>query len=169
MSSKSKWWLGLALLAVMTSAQAKREWGEMDYEFPEDKPWVEVQQSLPPYPKPENEVPFYVSATTPHKFFLDRNSIHIGKDGVVRYALILRTAGGATNITFEGIRCATKQMKIYAIGRYDGQWAKPRESEWRDISYHEVNRQHSRLYNEILCTDKIPVRSVEDILRLMKQ
>ncbi len=166
---KIQWIAGSIMLFAAGSVMAAHQWGEDQYQFEEDKPWVELQQQLPPYPKAENEVEFYVGPATPHHFYLDKTSINIGSDGVVRYTLVVKTAGGAENVSFEGIRCATKEWKIYALGGLNSQWAEPRKSEWRDINYQDVNRQHNRLYGDILCPDKLPARSVDEILRRMKE
>lgn len=166
---KQKQWIAGGLLLLAAGAAWADGWGSDQFQFEESKSWVELQQQLPPYPKAENEVEFYVGPATPHHFFLDKNAISIGSDGVVRYSLIVKTAGGAENVSFEGIRCATKEMKIYAVGGMNGQWMEPLHSDWRDINYQDVNRQHNQLYFNILCPDRLPARNVDDILRRMKE
>ncbi len=158
-----------SLLLLAAGAAAAAGWGADQFQFEENKPWVELQRQLPPYPKAENEVEFYVGPATPHHFFLDKHSINIGADGVVRYTLIVKAAGGAENVSFEGIRCTSKEMKIYAIGGMNGQWVEPLHSEWRNVSYQDINRQHNRLYSDILCPDRLPARHVDDILQRMKE
>ena len=54
---------------------AHAEWGAFEYEFEQDKPWSEVAAQLPPYPKPENLIPFNVSSATRHKHYIDAESI----------------------------------------------------------------------------------------------
>ena len=137
-------------------------------DFDEEAPWVELQATLPPYPKEENLLPFYVSAATDNRFFVDGTSINVGADGVVRYVLVVRSATGASNVSFEGIRCATREKKVYAFGRADGTWVKARVSTWEPISYQDRNRQHHVLHQDFFCPDKLPVASSEAAVAALK-
>lgn len=121
--------------------------------------WVEEESAFPAYPQAENLREFYVSELTAHKFFVDASTLSVGKDGVVRYALVVRTGGGATNVSFEGIRCATGELKVYASGRHDGTWAKSRKSEWRLIENKLANRQHVSLFSDLFCPLGAPIKS----------
>lgn len=143
--------LGLAVLFLCANAAAEDPY----YKAPEK--WVEGETVLPAFPKPENLAEFYVSAATSNHFFVDGSSLSVGPDGVVRYALVVKTAGGATNISFEGIRCSSAEYKLYATGRSDGTWAKARVEEWRRIENKPVNRHHAALYSDYFCPDRTPI------------
>ena len=130
--------------------------------------WKEIEAQLPAYPKAENLLAIYAGAATPHKFFVDAPSISVGEDGVVRYSLIVKTAGGATNVSFEGIRCDMRQQKLYAIGHANGAWTRARNPEWRRIENQEVNRHHNLLYAEYLCPDKAPVKTAQQAIDAIK-
>jgi hypothetical protein len=161
----------LIVLAAFTSmtASAQEKWYQWDIDFDEGKkPWKEIEAMIPSYPRTENLLPFEAGGASPHRFFIDARSLSIGEDGVVRYTLVVRTAGGATNVSFEGIRCEMRQQKYYALGRSDGSWARARDPQWRRIEYQEVNRQHGVLYEDYLCPDKRPVRSVKDALQALR-
>jgi len=99
-------------------------------------------------------IAFDAGAATPHRFYIDAASLSVGEDGVVRYTLVVRSGGGATNVLFEGIRCATQEQKLYALGRPEGGWVRARESRWRRIEYRELNRHHAVLYSEFLCPER---------------
>jgi hypothetical protein len=71
---------------------------------------------------------------------------------VVRYTLVIRTAGGATNVSFEGIRCGERQQKYYATGRSNGTWERARKPQWRRIENKDINRHHLALYQDYLCS-----------------
>lgn len=159
---------GMALLIVPLWANCA-EWGKFDYEFDNEKPWVEIQQQLPAYPKEENLLPFYVSATTDNQFFVDSASISVGKDEVVRYALLVKSAQGASNLSFEGMRCATHEKKIYAFGRADGTWTKARFSKWEAIAYQDKNRQHHVLYDDFFCSGGIVIANPEQAIGNFKR
>ncbi len=154
--------IGLLLLALPAMGQ----WEGWDYEFDQEKkPWAEIQSSIPAYPKQPNLIEFEAGAASPHRFFIDAESISVGNDGVARYTLMIRAAGGATNVTFEGMRCATREQKYYAIGRNDGSWSRARNPEWRRIEYKEVNRHHGVLYADFLCNGKLQLSAKEVLAR----
>ncbi|MEW6165462.1 MAG: CNP1-like family protein [Pseudomonadota bacterium] len=125
----------------------------------EEVKWIEAEAIFPEFPKPENLLPFYVSEMTSHRFMIDASTLQVGKDRVVRYVMVIQTSGGATNISFEGIRCDTREYRIYASGRKDGSWAKARLSEWRFIENKPVNRHHAELSRNLFCPDGVPIQT----------
>ena len=131
--------------------------------------WTESEVRLPPFPKAQNLVVFDVSAASSNRFYIDPESISIGSDGVVRYTLVIKGPGGGENISYEGMRCETRQQKYYAFGRRDGSWSNARANEWRRIEYREINRQHGVLYVDYFCPDgKRPVNSAADAVKRFK-
>lgn len=159
-------YLWLWLLLPIT---AFADWGKFDTSFDEKKPWNELQTQLPPAPREEKLLPFYVSAATDNRFFIDSASISIGEDGVVRYALLVKSPQGAANLTFEGIRCATREMKIYAFGRADGTWSKARLAKWTPIRYQDRNRQHHMLFDDFFCPDGSAIKNPEQALNALRR
>ncbi len=154
---------GLLLLALPAAAQ----WEGWDYDFDQEKkPWAEIQSGIPAYPRQPNLIEFEAGAASPHRFFIDAESISAGGDGVVRYTLMIRTSGGATNVTFEGIRCAMREQKYYALGRSDGSWSRARDPQWRRIEYKEINRHHGVLFADYFCNGKLQLGAKEVLARL---
>jgi hypothetical protein len=162
--------LAVALGAAAVHAQQGSDW-EADFDE-NKKEWKEIEAKIPSYPKDGNLVAFDAGPATPHRFFIDIPSISIGPDGVVRYSLVVKTAGGATNVTYEGIRCETREQKYYAVGQRDGNWTRARNPQWRRIEPKEVNRQHNVLYKDFLCNGGtnggIPAPSVRQIVQELK-
>jgi hypothetical protein len=153
-----------AVLPLTVAAQSR---GDGDEEG-EKKPLVELEVKLPPMPKAENLLAFEPSAASNNRFYIDATSINIGTDGIVRYTLVIKGPGGGNNISYEGIRCETVEQKTYAFGRGDGTWVNSRASEWRQIVYKSVNRQHGVLYSDYFCPDGSPIGSVADAVRRFK-
>ena len=117
-----------------------------DVDEDEDKDtrrWQERVVDLPAAPLPENLLPFYVSAATDNEFFVDGTSLTVGPDGVVRYVLVVQAAGGARNISFEGLRCETRERRVYAFGRPDGTWSKSRNDSWQRVRDVPANRHQA--------------------------
>lgn len=156
-----------ALAAFVTPALA--QWREWDADFDEDrKPWKEIEASIPSYPRTKDLVPFDAGGASAHRFYVDARSLSVGEDGVVRYTLVIKAAGGATNVTFEGIRCELRQQKYYAVGRADRSWVRARNPQWRRIESQDVNRHHSVLYADAFCSGKQPHKSVREVLQLLR-
>lgn len=137
----------LLLAAMLVSATVFADFEE-DYE---SKEWQEVEVQLPAAPRQETLLPFYVSAATENRFFIDGATLTVGSDGVVRYVLLVLTPQGARNVTYEGMRCQTRERRIYASGRQDGSWSKARKNEWVRIQDAYANRQHAALFLEYFC------------------
>ncbi len=160
----------LAGLFFASAALAQSQWDGWDYNFDREvTSWNEMQAQLPPYPRDGTLLPLNVSAVTTHRFFVDANSVSTGKDGVVRYTLVIKTSGGATNVSFEGIRCETREQKYYAIGRADGSWVRARNPQWRRIEFQQVNAHHITLYGEYACEGKFVKGSAEQIVRALRR
>ena len=121
--------------------------------------WRENAIPLPEFPQAERLMEFFVSGATSFRFFVDPKSLTVGDDGVIRYALVARSASGAQNVWFEGIRCKTGELKQYATGRNDSSWAERRGAEWVPIESKAVNRQHQALRREFFCPQGSPIRS----------
>lgn len=134
------------------------------YEGEEQKAWKEEESEPPAFPKQENLVEIYVGAVATNKYFIDASTLAVGSDEVVRYVLVVKTSGGATNVSFEGMRCRNSAWKHYATGGSDGTWTKSRAAriEWRPIENKLVNRHHAALSRELFCPQGNPIRTAEE-------
>ncbi len=134
-----------------------------------DPNWVEGQYTLPAPPDSSSLRTFFVSAASPNRFLVDESSLTVGQDGVVRYVLVIETAGGARNVSFEGIHCASAQRRIYALGRADGSWSEARDSEWRPINDNSYNRQRAALAIDHFCDGTVPPRNRDEVLMRLRR
>jgi len=150
----------LALLALAAGcAQPRTFTDELD-----TKPWEAQKALLPPYPKAASMVPFYVGPG-PFAFFVDSGSVRVGQDGVVRYTLIARSRSGATNVSYEGIRCEGYARRVYAFGS-DASWSRATNSQWVPINRLAAEPQ-TALANDFFCPERGPVRTTEEALRTL--
>jgi hypothetical protein len=140
-----------------------------DRDFDEEKvPWKEIEAQIPSYPRPENLIPFEASAASPHRYYIDSASVSLGEDGVTRYTLVVRAAGGATNVTYEGVRCETREQKYYATGRTSG-WSRARDPQWRRIEDKAVNRHHYVLYKDFFCPAPRAAATPRQVLEALRR
>lgn len=149
---KARWFFAphfaglLLLLATTANVQAQ---DTSDYADKTTKQFNEHSWALPAPPKPEDLLRFYVSNN--QSFFLDPQTLIIASDGSVRYTMVTVSKSGAKNISFEGLRCATYEKKLYAFGHADGSWSISRNQEWTPISNSGANKQHSVLAHDYVC------------------
>jgi len=157
-----------AILCVI-HAPAFAGWGDFEYDFDADnKPWKEVEAQLPPYPKLEETIPFLVSSASDNQFFIDPKSISVSEDDTVRYSLIVKSVTGVLNVSFEGIRCGTREKKLYAFGRSDGSWSRNKYAKWDAVKYKDVNRQHHMLYGDFFCPNFIIAKDASEVINALK-
>jgi hypothetical protein len=157
----------LMLVPLVAVAQPAPRSGYFPAEA-EGKPWEEQKLQLPPIPAAENLVRVQVDDAQGFTFFVDSASVSVGTDDVVRYTLVARSESGATNISFEGIKCKTRERKLYAIGRADNTWSPARNSQWTPISELPVNRVQAVLFGAYFCPARIIVRNTDDARRVLK-
>ncbi|AKZ61373.1 hypothetical protein F506_00675 [Herbaspirillum hiltneri N3] len=144
--------LAAGVLLCSATLGFAQQMGNFDEEFDdEEKPWQEIAVQLPPAPLPENLAEFYVGPTTTSKSYVDLKSLSIGSDNVVRYIMVTKSSGGATNVIYSGIRCETYEIKQYAFGRSDGSWSRSRHDKWIRIKDAGANRQDAALYKSYFC------------------
>lgn len=146
---------------VFVSASAGVPAAGFDSEY-EEKRWEEIEAQLPAFPKAESLDPFFVSATTDNKFMVDRDSISVGADGVVRFTLVVLSSSGVQNVSYDGLRCSTGERRLYAFGRSDKTWSKARSNQWVKIQESTLNRHHAALYFEYFCANGNSVRDAEE-------
>ncbi|MDP3511227.1 MAG: CNP1-like family protein [Sulfuritalea sp.] len=133
--------------------------------FEEEAPWQEQKEvDLPAFPKEENLREIYVSAVATNKYLIDAGTLAVGADGVVRYVLVVKTSGGATNVSFEGINCKDRSWKLYATGRSDNSWNRSQASraQWRPIENKPVNRHHAALSRDYFCPGGIGIYTADE-------
>ncbi len=158
MAAGLKFGLNIAMSLVFVFSALAAEF-ERDYEV---KAWVETALDLPAAPRQSDLVGFYVSSATEHLFFVDASSLSVGEDGVVRYVLVVQTMGGARNVSYEGIRCLTREHRIYAAGRRDGSWSMSRNNEWTKIQDAVANRYNAALFLDYFCPSGGIVKNAEE-------
>lgn len=153
-----------AASALPALAQVKSDW-EREQEV---RDWREGSFALPAYPKAPDLLPFQVSAVRSFEFYIDGASLSVGDDGVVRYTLVARSPSGAENVSFEGIRCNTGTVRVYAFGQRDGRWSE-RGTDWRPIDRAGGQRWHYTLWREFFCPHAIAIRDAAEGMAALRQ
>ncbi|SDI20780.1 CNP1-like family protein [Propionivibrio dicarboxylicus] len=110
---------------------------------------------MPAYPKQGSLIAFPVGIRTDITFLIDGETLSVGKDGVIRYVLVIVSAQGARNVSFEGMRCQTGERRLYATGRSDGTWSMARSDQWVKVRGSRSSH-HVELFLNYFCTIGAP-------------
>ena len=160
----------LFTLLLLLPLYADAGWNPFDFKSDEEtQAWVEAETVFPPYPKPENLIPFEVSPVTRNRHFVDASSVSVGKDNVVRYTVVIEAGGGARNVSFEGMRCGADERRIYAYGQPDKTWSKARNEAWEAINFNSVFSYQKVLYEDHFCPDGIQVKNASEAVLHLRQ
>jgi hypothetical protein len=134
----------------------------------EEKGFKEAEVVLPPYPDESGLLEFQLRRNSPNRFYVDRNSISIGPDRVVRFSVVIKSASGALNTSYEGMRCKTSEFKVYALGIKNGEWTKAHDSQWRRIERSSAEFRFT-LYKDYFCDiEAIAGRNEKDLIANLK-
>ena len=161
-------WMAV-LFFVLTLSDARAQQDERNTSTTTPAATAEIDLPLPAAPKKENLLPFYVSATTTMNFALDGQSVSVDSDGVVRYVVVVTSRAGATNTSYEGIRCPTGEKKLIALGQADGSWSRARRDRWEPITEAGGNRQHAALALEYFCEGGRVAGKAETIVERLRR
>jgi hypothetical protein len=157
-----------ALLAGCSSASKPTNKDDSTFVYLLDRKsnWVEnAVDTLPPLPQDSTLLPFEVSGNTPLQFAIDRNSLTVGTDGVVRYTVVVTSPSGARNVNYEGIRCDTYEWRLYAglNADHDG-WDRTVANDFTRIENGALNAYQAALYQDYLCANKLPATNAKQMI-----
>ena len=160
---------GAALAACLALAACGGAPEKSDWERTHESQLVPAELPLvfPPYPREADLIPFEAGAPREVRFFIDARSIEIGADSVVRYTLVARSAAGAQNVTYEGIRCSTGEVRIFAIGG-GADWVNAKGG-WRPIRPGARERWHHELQREYFCPLRQRVATPQEAIESLRR
>lgn len=144
--------IGVALLfPVVASAQLfqRDPWDE------EPLP-QEEQITLPAAPLADNLLRFDPGRLSTLHFYVDKASLSVGADRIVRYTLVVRGEGDARNVSYEALRCDTGEQKIYAYGKRDGGWSAVSDPEWAPV---DKDFYRKTLFDDYFCPLGLTIRN----------
>jgi hypothetical protein len=106
---------------------------------PLDPDWRETAAPPPPALKTEGLIALEMPGAL-LRYGIDPTSVTLGKDGVVRYVVVATSSSGAVNASYEGIRCAAGEFKVYARHTPGSGWTLTRDSPWMPLNAQGVSR-----------------------------
>lgn len=162
--------LTTALVAALTAAwlAAPSAWAESYRPFIDSPtlrdepaaPLAEEAVAFPDQPADDDLIAIDTGPTARHRNAVALSSITFGGDHILRYALVVDTAGGARNVSYEAIDCPRRAWKLYATAQ-GGQWVAARQPAWRAIENTGIGNVRAVLARDFFCAGDVLVRDAE--------
>ena len=140
MKPEKLFWFGLMLLAISVSAQVST-----------DPDWKETEAPAPPAFNKERLIPIEMPNYVSLRLGVDPATFAISPDGIVRYVVVAINAAGSISAMYEGIRCASGEVKTYARYTSNGQWAPAPDPQWRRLNDNLPSRHALALAKQGVC------------------
>lgn len=157
------------LLAGLTIDQAARAAAS------DDTGWFGAKTSQVESPvvfpgAPDELLHVHITASGALQFFVDRASISVQPGQTVRYTLVAKVPDGPRNVSYEGINCARRQWKLYALWNDSTKtWAAASTSDWLPIPEHGAERIHSTLFSDDFCKDRATDGTAKEMAQRIEQ
>ena len=132
---------------------------------PPDPDWKETEAPPPPPVRTERLVQLDVPGTTTMRFGVDPLSVVIGEDRVVRYVVVATSPSGTVNAMYEGLRCNTAEVKVYARYNPGSGWVPTRDPDWQRMQDVPNVRYSLAIARQGACLGNAPNRSADQIVR----
>lgn len=134
-----------------------------------DPDWQESDVPAPPALSGDRLLPLEMPPYVSLQFGIDPASLVVTKDGIVRYVVVARSAGGSVTAFYEGIRCATAEVKTYARSNSAGEWVKPGSVEWRALNANHPSKHAGVFARQAACDGATAANSAADIVRALRK
>jgi hypothetical protein len=129
----------------------------------------ELPLQLPAPPKPVDLLEFEPGRPAMLRFYVDPASLSVGTDAIVRFTVVVRGEGSASNVSYEAIRCKTRERKVYAYGRADGTWSEVRAPQWTAISGLNADGYRFVLYENYFCPSRQIIASAREGIEALRR
>lgn len=134
----------------------------------EEPTWTESAVVPPANFNTEVLQPFEVMKNSALTYGIDPDSLIVGEDGVVRFVMVARSASGALNVLYQGIRCATAETKTYARLSDKGNWNTSPDVKWESLSFKGPTRPSMMLARQGVCEGRTITGNPQKILATLK-
>jgi hypothetical protein len=137
---------------------------------PDDPDWKESNAPTPPTFSVDKLLPLDMPPYVTLKVGIDPATLTITPDGIVRYVVVTRNASGSVNAMYEGIRCATGEVKTYARASSAGTWSMVAEPTWRDFTGNLPSKHAWVFARQAACDGRATAASsTADIVKALKK
>ncbi len=136
----------------------------------QDLDWKESDTPTPPAFSPNKLLPLDMPPYVSLRFGIDPATLTITTDGIVRYVVVATNASGSVSALYEGIRCATGEVKTYARAGGAGAWSIIQAPEWRGLNDNQPSKHAWVFARQAACDGRAAAASsAADIIRAMRK
>jgi hypothetical protein len=157
-----QWWAAGALVLAVTGCWAQQR------RAPEPVEWVEANVPAAPTFSKEKLIPIDMPHHVSVKVGIDPDTLVVGEDGVVRYVVVMTNATGTVNAAYEGIRCATDEVKTYSRYSASGEWRPISEPKWQGINDNLPSKHAFAITRQGACETRLTT-SKSEVINALKQ
>ncbi|MDZ7919102.1 CNP1-like family protein [Rhodoferax sp.] len=159
-------WTRKALAAALAVCAACASWAQTSNGL-DNLDWVEEKEPPPPAFLTTRALPLEMPNYVSVRVGIDPATVTVGKDGVVRYVVVMSNATGTVNAAYEGIRCASDQVKVYARAGASGEWSVLPEPAWRDVNGNQPSK-HAFVFARLAACDVRVANRLEDVIKALQ-
>lgn len=133
---------------------------------PDNVDWQEVQVAPPPAFSADRTIALAMPANVSLQIGVDPDTIVVGEDGVVRYVIVMRNSTGSILAVYEGIRCATDEVKTYARLSSAGEWLLQSNPVWKAVNDNMPSHHAQAFARQGGCQNRLVVSKQEILTAL---
>lgn len=160
-------WCAYALSGTLGLTQALPLLAQVGADDPD---WQESTPPTAPTFSADKLLPLDMPRYVTLKIGIDPTTLTITPDGIVRYVVVMRNASGSVNAMFEGIRCATSEVKTYARANDTGVWSMVAEPKWRNFTDNRPSNHAWIFARQAACDGRTTAgHSAADIIKALKK
>jgi hypothetical protein len=134
---------------------------------PPDPEWKELDAPPPPALRTTGLIPLEVPGSS-LRFGVDPASVAVGADRVVRYVVVATSPTGAVNAMYEGLRCTTGEVRIFARHNPESGWVPAQGSLWQPLHQVPNSRYSLQVARTGACMGDAPNGNAAQIVRDLK-
>lgn len=147
----------LAVVLLLAAGAAQAQLTDIDPD------WKESEVPPPPALRTEGLIPLEIPRSS-LRYGVDPKSIALGEDRIVRYVVVATGSGGAVNGLYEGLRCRTGEVKVYAHYLPGTGWSRVKDADWRPLRQPQ-SRHSLAIARNGACMGDSPNRSASQIVQ----
>lgn len=129
------------------------------------EPLPELAAPPPPSFSVQNLIALSGGSFSSLRLGIDPATLSLGSDGVVRYALVALPSSGKASGLYEGIRCATAEVKLYARFNADSGWVSVKDPQWQSLYETGPSKHSLRLARAGICAGASANSSVQQMIK----
>ena len=117
--------------------------------------WKEGVVPPPPSFNKDKLIPIDMPPFVSLKFGVDPATLTISTEGILRYVMVASNASGSISAMYEGLRCATGEVKTYARYNSSGQWSLVSSPTWQRLNDNRPSQHALALANQGVCEGSV--------------